>query len=84
VYALKSKEPLADEDVAQFADANSTLHSWPFVREFLNTLTSRMGFPPFTLGVMHFVPMKPAPEKKDTQTETPKTEESVSQVGEVK
>ena len=71
-YALKSKEPLADDDVSQFAASNGTLHSWPFVREFLHSLTSRMEFPPFTLGVMHFVPMQPA--KKDTQQEKSKTE----------
>lgn len=75
VYALKSKEPLADNDVAQFAAANGTLHTWPFVREFLNSLTSRMGFPPFTLGVMHFVPM-PVP-KQEAQAEV-KTEQPVT------
>jgi len=79
-YALTAKEPLADEDVSQFAVANSTLHSWPFVREFLHGLTSRMGFPPFKLGVMHFVPMKPAPAKEDAKEETPKTEEPVGEV----
>jgi preprotein translocase subunit SecB len=65
IYTLKAKEPIADEDIAQFAASNGTLHSWPFVREFLHGLTSRMGFPPFKLGVMHFVPLKPPkPAKK--------------------
>jgi preprotein translocase subunit SecB len=72
VYALKAPAPLADEDVTLFAAANGTLHSWPFVREFLHGLTSRMGFPPFKLGVMHFVPMKPA---KDTQEGKAKTKQ---------
>ena len=70
-YSLKASEPLADSDVSQFATSNALLHSWPFVREFLNGLTSRMGFPPFKLGVLHFVPQEPA-EKKASEEE-PKT-----------
>lgn len=71
-YALNASEPLAEEDISQFAPANGTLHSWPFVREFLRELTSRMGVPPFKLGVMHFVPQKPvkkAPEEEISTTE---------------
>jgi preprotein translocase subunit SecB len=78
VYALKAPEPLTDEDVALFAAANGTLHSWPFVREFLHGLTSRMGFPPFKLGVMHFVPMKSATkatQEGKTKTKQPAAEE---------
>jgi hypothetical protein len=61
-YTLNTTEPLDENDLAQFATANGTLHSWPFVRELLNGLTSRMGVPPFTLGVMHFAPA-PAPQQ---------------------
>lgn len=61
-YALSSPQPLAAADVEQFSTANGTLHSWPFVRELLHSLTLRMGIPAFKLGVMHFVPM-PVPEK---------------------
>ena len=60
-YAITSPQPLLEADLNQFANGNGTLHSWPFVREFLNSLTSRMGVPPFTLGVMHFVPTQQAP-----------------------
>jgi Preprotein translocase subunit SecB len=66
-YQLQGTEPLADEDVAQFALSNGTLHSWPFVRELLYALTSRMGYPPYTLGVVHFRP-KPAPQETPAQT----------------
>lgn len=66
-YAISSPEPLPEADITQFANGNGTLHSWPFVREFLFSMTSRMGIPPFKLGVMHFVPTQqapaPAPEK---------------------
>jgi preprotein translocase subunit SecB len=42
------------DDLTEFARANGALHSWPFVRELLFGLTSRMGYPPYTLPVMHF------------------------------
>jgi hypothetical protein len=66
-YVLKAPEPLADDDISEFAISNPVLHSWPFVREFLNSLTSRMGFPPFKLGVLHFVPQKAAEKKPASQ-----------------
>lgn len=77
VYSLKAPQPLAEEDLNKFAAANGTLHSWPFVREFLHGLTSRMGFPPFKLGVMHFVALQP--EKKPAEGETVATEKSALQ-----
>jgi hypothetical protein len=50
-------------DLAEFARANGALNSWPFVREVLFGLTSRMGFPPYTLPLMHF---NPAPKPKES------------------
>jgi preprotein translocase subunit SecB len=65
LYELSGTGPFADDDVLQFAQANGVLHSWPFVRELLYGLTSRMGYPPFTLPVMHF---QPKPEAKAPST----------------
>jgi preprotein translocase subunit SecB len=56
LYELNGAETFSESDVLQFAQANGALHSWPFVRELLHSLTSRMGYPPFTLPVMHFQP----------------------------
>jgi hypothetical protein len=79
-YSLNSPQPLADADIAQFAAANGTLHSWPFIREFLHSLTSRMGIPPFKLGVMHFVPMPtPTPPQPANAMEATKAEKPSSQ-----
>ncbi len=66
-------------DVTEFARANGALNSWPFVREVLFGLTSRMGFPPYTLPLMHFNPTpkakEPAPKSAtSTVTETPVAE----------
>lgn len=55
-YAMKTTETLADSDISEFAFANGKSHSWPYMRELLHGMTSRMGLPQFTLGVMHFVP----------------------------
>jgi hypothetical protein len=60
-YEIQGDAPLVDEDIAEFGYANGTLHSWPFVREFVYGLTSKMGFPPYTLPVFHF---KPKPHAK--------------------
>jgi preprotein translocase subunit SecB len=62
IYEMRGAEPVEDGDLAEFATANGTVHTWPFVREFIYGLTSRMGYPPYTLPVVHFVP-KPAEEK---------------------
>jgi hypothetical protein len=76
-YTVNASEPLAEEDISQFAISNGTLHSWPFVREFLHELTSRMGVPPFKLGVMHFVPQKPV--EKAPKEEISAAEQNVPQ-----
>jgi preprotein translocase subunit SecB len=54
VYEISGGESPTQEDFAEFARANGTLNSWPFVREVLFGLTSRMGYPPYTLPLMHF------------------------------
>lgn len=65
VYDISGVESPNEEDLAEFARANGTLNSWPFVREVLFGLTSRMGYPPYTLPLMHFS-TKP---KEKTQAE---------------
>lgn len=61
-YDLTGSDPVSNDDLTEFARSNGVLHSWPFVRELLFALTSRMGYPPYTLPVMHFV-SKPATEE---------------------
>jgi preprotein translocase subunit SecB len=60
-YELRGEDPVSEEDLAEFALANGTSHSWPFVRECIYSLTSRMGYPPYTLPVVHF---KAKPQEK--------------------
>jgi preprotein translocase subunit SecB len=72
LYKLIGDEPPVEADITQFASANGAYHSWPFVRETIYGLTSRMGFPPYTLPVLSFVPKKAeATPSKAATTETP-------------
>lgn len=73
MYEIKGSEPVVEEDLAEFAVGNGTLHSFPFVREFLHGLTSRMGYPPYILPVFHFKP-KPQ-ETKEVPVNAPVTPE---------
>lgn len=68
VYEISGGESPTQEDFAEFARANGTLNSWPFVREVLFGLTSRMGYPPYTLPLMHFSTKAKTVKKKTSDT----------------
>lgn len=79
VYEIRGSEPLIDEDLAEFALANGTLHSWPFLRELLYGLMSKMGYPPYILPVFHFKAKPQQPKiiaEKVAVEEKPSTPES--------
>jgi hypothetical protein len=66
VYAVLGDAPVDPADIAQFAKANGAYHSWPFVRETIFGLTSKMGFPPYTLPVLVYKPKPPAQQASAT------------------
>lgn len=68
VYEISGGESPKQEDFAEFARANGTLNSWPFVREVLFGLTSRMGYPPYTLPLMHFSTKAKTVKRKTGET----------------
>ena len=74
-YEISGGKNPSPEDLAEFARANGTLNPWPFVRDVLFGLTSRMGYPPYTLPLMHFN-TKSAPKNtpKPSGEETPVVE----------
>jgi preprotein translocase subunit SecB len=55
-YSVRGEEPIDDDDLAHFAFANGTYHSWPFARQLVFGLTSNMGYAPYTLPVFKFNP----------------------------
>lgn len=70
LYEVESDETFGEPDIQQFAYANGTYHSWPFVRQLLFDLTSRMGYQPFSLPTFRFnprPPVKPSPEQPQQQ-----------------
>jgi hypothetical protein len=68
LYDLTGDEPVLDSDLKEFAFANGTYHSWPFARQLLFDLTSRLAYLPYSLPVFKFIqrprPAKPAEEVK--------------------
>jgi hypothetical protein len=53
-YKLTGEGVPSAEDAEAFAAINGAYHAWPFVRELIFSLTSRMGFQGFTLPVLSF------------------------------
>ena len=51
------------EMLEMFADKNLSLHSWPYLREFVQSTTARMNIPPVRL---HLLLQKAKKQKEDT------------------
>lgn len=73
VYDIGGDTP-AGQDVEQFAKVNGVYHSWPFLRQFLFDLTSKMGMPPLTLPVFRVLPRTQT--EKDKELPAPKKSKS--------
>jgi hypothetical protein len=78
VYEIQGTDPLAPGDVSEFATSNGTLNGWPFLRELLHGLTSRMGYPAYVLPTFHFVP-KPQEKKVSGEKATREAEPSTAE-----
>jgi hypothetical protein len=50
--SLQSEEHLNDHFVSRFAASNLTLIVWPFCRELIHTMVTRMGLPPLVAPLM--------------------------------
>lgn len=57
-YGVQGAEPVDPEDAEAFASVNAAHHAWPFLREHLFSLTSKMGLPGFLLPVLGIFPPK--------------------------
>jgi len=49
VYKLTSATGLEPENLQAFADLNGRFNAWPYWREFVQTMTTRMGLPALTV-----------------------------------
>ena len=66
LYSIDNKEGLDDKVLGSFATLNGTYNAWPYWREFVQSVTSRMGLPPLIVPVFRLPrgPAKPVVEKK--------------------
>lgn len=51
-YTVPTMEGLSEEDFKAFGELNGIYNVWPYWREYVQSLTTRMGFPPLTLPVL--------------------------------
>jgi hypothetical protein len=76
-YVEKSQpDPLIPDDgspetllayVEHFMTINPISHAWPYWREFVQSMSSRMGFPALTVPLLEIVPKKAATKEAKSQ-----------------
>jgi hypothetical protein len=70
-YALEEGYEPSPESIEAFSDGNAIFNCWPYAREFVQSMTSRMELNPPPLPLLRIVPKKPAPK---APASTPLTE----------
>lgn len=60
IYRMNSVESLTHEHLQAFAEMNGVYNTWPFWREFIQSATTRMGLPVFTLPVLPPITKQPS------------------------
>lgn len=50
VNCISNAELMKEEFINEYINRNLPLITWPYGRELINSTTTRMGFPPLTLG----------------------------------
>ena len=43
-------------ELEEFASRNLPINLWPYAREFISSMTARMGFPPLFIGMYKYIP----------------------------
>lgn len=77
-FAISDLEGLGDAAYDEFARVNATLCLYPYIREAVQSLTSRAGLPPFVLGTFR-VPVEVSasePVSEPEEIPTPKATKS--------
>jgi hypothetical protein len=64
-YDLKQDPDSEDreESLTAFAELNGLFNAWPYVRELVQSTTTRMSLPPLVLRVLRLSPSPPPPPK---------------------
>ena len=74
-YVISQPDPLIPEDGLDFfieyieyiVTINPISHAWPYWREFVQSMSSRMGFPALTVPLLEIAPEKTATKRGKSQ-----------------
>lgn len=76
-YEVAHPENLSKEDLHHFARINPLYNAWSYWREFVHSMTTRMGLPPFLVPLLKIgprqAPAPPPPEEKKRRGRRPKS-----------
>ena len=53
MYLTRSVEPIAPEVLAEFSQTVGVQNVWPYWREFVQSMTARMGLPPLRMPLLN-------------------------------
>jgi len=71
-YVFRNSRNVAHEDIQHFAKINPLYNVWSYWREFVHSMTTRMGFPALTVPLLTIVPKKsPAKRRKELAPKKP-------------
>ncbi len=66
-YSLKPLGEFNPDDIEHFSKINPVYNAWPFWREFVQSMTTRMGFPALTIPLLKIMPKKSAKKGAESQ-----------------
>jgi preprotein translocase subunit SecB len=67
-YVLRPLADFKSEDIEHFSKINPIYNTWPFWREFVHSMTTRMGFPALTVPLLKIMPKKSAMKARGIKT----------------
>ena len=66
-YILEPIEKFDPDDIEHFAKINPIYNAWAYWREFVQSMTTRMGFPALTVPLLKILPKKSAAKEVKSQ-----------------
>jgi preprotein translocase subunit SecB len=63
-YSLRPDYHPTPEEVSAFQEANAVYHYWPFFREFVQSTSTRAGYPPVPVPLLTLSVERPSTEKQ--------------------
>jgi hypothetical protein len=67
IYKIDSFEGIEEENLKAFALTNGVYNAWPYWREYVQSMTFRMGLPPIVAPVFRFLAAKNPPDQQNLE-----------------